>query len=173
MAEVNIAPAQRPAPRDSLEDSWRDGGLQARPGFLIRRLHQIHTAIFSEECGEERVTPIMYSVLSALAQSGPVDQTTLAASVAIDKTNMADILERLKKRGLVRRRVAPRDRRVRLATLTDEGRALLDRIDERAHRAHIRTIEDLGPAEQRQFVELMSRIVDAKSAAPQDAAALS
>ena len=144
---------------------WRDGPLQGRPGFLIRRLHQIHTALFAEECGEEKITPIMYSVLSALAQSGPVDQTKLARAVAIDKTNMADILERLRKRGLIRRRVAPRDRRFRLAALTGEGQAVLDRIDEKAKRAHLRTVEDLSPREQALFIDYMTRVVKAKEAA--------
>ena len=145
--------------------TWRDGPLQGRPGFLIRRLHQIHTALFAEECGEEKITPIMYSVLSALAQSGPVDQTTLARAVAIDKTNMADILERLRKRGLIRRRVAPRDRRVRLAALTGDGQAVLDRIDEKAERAHLRTVDDLSPREQMLFLDYMMRVVTAKETA--------
>lgn len=161
MSRAKAAPLDAAASRPH----WRDGPLQGRPGFLIRRLHQIHTALFAEECGEARITPIMYSVLSALAQLGPVDQTTLARAVAIDKTNMADILERLRKRGLIRRRVAPRDRRVRLATLTDAGRALLDRIDAGAERAHLRTVEDLAPREQALFIDLMSRVVEAKEAA--------
>lgn len=144
---------------------WRGGSLQRRPGFLIRRLHQIHTALFLQECGEEKITPIMYSVLSALSQTGPVDQTTLAKAVAIDKTNMADILERLRKRGLIRRRTSTKDRRVRLTGLTDEGRALLDRIDDKAERAHQRTLEDLPPSEQAQLVDLMTRLVEAKDSA--------
>ena len=77
-----------------IDEHWRSGPLQLRPGFLIRRLHQIHTALFNEECGQEGITPVMYSVLSVLEKSGPIDQTTLAQSVAIDKTNMADVLER-------------------------------------------------------------------------------
>ncbi|MFO7481410.1 MarR family transcriptional regulator [Oceanibaculum nanhaiense] len=155
--------AKDTAPSD--EPGWRGGVLQGRPGFLIRRLHQIHTALFLQECGEEKITPIMYSVLSALSQIGPVDQTTLARAVAIDKTNMADILERLRKRGLIRRRISTKDRRVRLTGLTDEGRDLLDRIDEKAERAHLRTLEDLPPAEQAQLVTLMTRIVEAKDSA--------
>lgn len=158
MSRITVADAEKAAQ----QKPWRDGSLQGRPGFLIRRLHQIHTALFAEEVGKEKVTPMMYSVLSALAQTEPVDQTTLAQQVAIDKTNMTDILERLRKRGLVRRRIATKDRRVRLASLTPDGRALLDRIDAGAQRAHARTIEDLAPAEQALFLTLMGRIIEGK-----------
>lgn len=146
------------------EENWRDGTLQARPGFLIRRLHQIHTALFNEECGALGITPIMYSVLSTLAKTGPIDQTSLAQAVAIDKTNMADVLERLRKQGYIRRRVSPKDRRVRLTDLTDKGQEMLDQADERAQSAHVRTIEDLNPREQDVLMALLNKIIDAKTA---------
>jgi DNA-binding MarR family transcriptional regulator len=142
---------------------WREGPLQARPGFLIRRLHQIHSALFNEECGAEGITPIMYSVLSVLEKSSPIDQTSLAQSVAIDKTNMTDVLERLRKQGYVRRRLSTKDKRVRLTTLTDKGRALLDRVNDNAERAHIRTLEDLTASEQVTLVKLMNKIIAAKT----------
>ncbi len=144
--------------------NWRDGPLQARPGFLIRRLHQIHTALFNEECGHLGITPVMYSVLSTLAKTGPVDQTTLANAVAIDTTNMADVLERLRKQGYVRRRISTRDRRIRLTTLTDKGQELLDQADAHAERAHVRTIEDLSANEQNVLMRLLGKIVAAKGA---------
>jgi MarR family transcriptional regulator, lower aerobic nicotinate degradation pathway regulator len=142
--------------------------LSQRPGYLIRRLHQIHTALFAEECGEEKITPIMFSVISSLERAGPIDQTTLAQLVAIDKTNVADLLERLQRRGLVRRRVLATDRRVRIAALTAKGVALLRRIEDRVERAHERTIEDLPARDQARFVAMMSRIVDAKTQDPDD-----
>jgi MarR family transcriptional regulator, lower aerobic nicotinate degradation pathway regulator len=55
--------------------------LEERPGFLIRRLHQIHVALFQEKCAAFDVTPLQYSLLTALAQCGTADQTTLAAEV--------------------------------------------------------------------------------------------
>lgn len=151
MRETNDA-ARKPTGLDA---------LRLRPGFLIRRLHQIHTALFAEECAAHQATPLMYSVLTALADLEPVDQTTLAEAVAIDKTNIADLLERLRKRGLIRRRAAPHDRRVRLTALTTEGRAALGRMEDAVDRAHARTVAALTPAEQAAFVSFMSRIVDA------------
>jgi DNA-binding MarR family transcriptional regulator len=162
--------SRTPSPHKTSMAAGQDGeqahkfpSLSQRPGYLIRRLHQIHTALFTEECGEEKITPIMYSVISGLEQTGPVDQTTLAQLVAIDKTNVADLLERLQRRGLIRRRMLAADRRVRIAALTAKGVALLRRMEARVERAHERTIEDLPPKDQARFVAMMSRIVDGKT----------
>ncbi|WP_202526230.1 DUF1116 domain-containing protein [Sneathiella litorea] len=144
-------------------DPWRNGSLTSRPGVLIRRLHQIHTALFALECGDQNITPVMYSVLSALQQHGAVDQTTLAKAVAIDKTNMTDILDRLKKRGLIKRRVSSSDRRVRLTSLTEEGQNILSTLDERAQRAHNRTVESLAPEDRPRLIEMMTQIINANT----------
>jgi DNA-binding MarR family transcriptional regulator len=144
-------------------DPWRNGSLTSRPGVLIRRLHQIHTALFALECGDQNITPVMYSVLSALQQGGAMDQTTLAKAVAIDKTNMTDILDRLKRRGLIKRRVSSSDRRVRLTSLTDEGRRILDILDEKAQRAHERTVESLAPEDRMRLIEMMAQIINANT----------
>lgn len=145
-------------------EAWRAAPLERRPGFLIRRLHQLHTALFARATQPEKVTPVMFSVLSALARLGPVDQTTLARAVAIDKSNMVDLLARLGRRGLLARRASPTDRRASLVSLTAEGRALLDRLDAAVERAHAETIADLEPHERALFVECMQRIVTAMEA---------
>ncbi len=49
--------------------------LNERPGYLIRRLHQIHVALFQEVCAGLEITPLQYSLLSALAARGTADQT--------------------------------------------------------------------------------------------------
>jgi hypothetical protein len=48
-----------------LTDDYRI--LGQRPGFLVRRLHQIHLALFAEECKAFGVTPAQYSILTAAA----------------------------------------------------------------------------------------------------------
>ena len=44
--------------------------LSERPGFLARRLHQIHVSLFAERCADFRITPLQYSLLSRLAEFG-------------------------------------------------------------------------------------------------------
>jgi MarR family transcriptional regulator, lower aerobic nicotinate degradation pathway regulator len=133
--------------------------LSQRPGFLIRRLHQIHVALFQEACGEFEVTPLQYSLLSALAIRKTADQTTLAADIALDRTTTTGALKRLAARHLVERAVDDRDRRARLCKLTAQGAALLAKIESPARLAHRSTLGHLSAREQAAFIDMMQRIV--------------
>ena len=133
--------------------------LAARPGFLIRRLHQIHVALFNEACGKFEITPVQYSLLSALAERGVADQTTLAADIALDRTTTTGALKRLAARKLIERAVDDRDRRARACRPTPEGLRLLGKMEAAARSAHRDTVARLKMNEQRQFLALMQRIV--------------
>jgi MarR family transcriptional regulator, lower aerobic nicotinate degradation pathway regulator len=140
-------------------DSWRDRSLRSRPGFLIRRMYQIHVALFMEECSDELITPVQYSVLTALEQLGTMDQATLARAVALDRTNVADVVARLDSRKLLKRRISPTDKRMMLSSLTEEGKLLLTRLEGAAQRASDRTIEALPLKERRAFVASLKRLI--------------
>ncbi|MFG1477678.1 MarR family transcriptional regulator [Xanthobacter sp. V4C-4] len=142
---------------------WRIRDLEERPGFLIRRLHQIHVALFAEECAAEGITPVQYSVLTALDQIGAAEQIALSRAVGLDRTNIADVAARLEARGLLTRAVSPRDKRMKLAELTDAGRALLERVQEGAARAHERTVEALPPPERQRFLKALRLLVAANN----------
>jgi DNA-binding MarR family transcriptional regulator len=143
-------------------NKWRTKTLMSRPGFLIRRLYQIHVSIFVEECAAETITPVQYSVLASLNQSGAIDQATLSSAVALDRTSVADIVSRLERRKLLKRRVSPDDRRMVLSELTKQGRALLKRLNAAAVRAHERTISSLPEEEKRFFLEALTRLIDSR-----------
>jgi MarR family transcriptional regulator, lower aerobic nicotinate degradation pathway regulator len=150
---------QNTKPSDCHLDDWHDKPLQQRPGFLIRRLHQIHVALFIEECGSERITPVQYSILSALAQMGSAEQIALSDAVGLDPTNVADVLARLERQKIVKRKVSARDKRMKAVTLTEAGRRLLRRVDAGAARAHERTLAALKPAERARFMRDLTRLV--------------
>jgi MarR family transcriptional regulator, lower aerobic nicotinate degradation pathway regulator len=139
---------------------WHAKPLQERPGFLIRRLHQIHVALFVEECGSEKITPVQYSILTALDQMGNVEQIALSRAVGLDTTNVADVLARLERQRMVRRRFSPRDKRRKVVTLTEAGRAALRRIDAGAARAHERTLAALEPKARDRFLRDLARLVE-------------
>jgi MarR family transcriptional regulator, lower aerobic nicotinate degradation pathway regulator len=145
--------------------------LDQRPGFLIRRLHQIHVALFQQKCAAFEITPLQYSLLSALKVRGTADQTTLAADVALDRTTTTGALKRLQLRGFIERSTDHTDRRAQLCRLTRSGASLLRQMEGSARAAHRETVADLSKADQKRFVVLMQRIVAARSK-PEDAVAL-
>ena len=59
--------------------------LWDRPGFFIRRLHQIHVAMFLEECEKFDITPVQYGVVSVLYEGEALDQKTIAAKIGVDR----------------------------------------------------------------------------------------
>jgi MarR family transcriptional regulator, lower aerobic nicotinate degradation pathway regulator len=160
----------RQAQRRRDENTHRPWPLSERPGFLIRRLHQIHVALFQDACGRFEITPLQYSLLSALAVRKTADQTSLAADIALDRTTTTGALKRLEARKLIERPIDTADRRARLCRLTKAGATLLAKIESAARSAHDATLEGLNEKEQSQLIALMQRIVagnaDRNDAAP-------
>jgi len=144
--------------------------LWSRPGYLVRRVHQSHSALFADECRVFGITPVQYGVLTALLHRPDIDQATLGAECGIDRTNAADVLERLAERGLVRRTKSAADRRMMLARLTAEGRALTRAMHDAMQRAQKRLLDALSATERREFLRLLLKLVDAIEPAEPDAA---
>jgi DNA-binding MarR family transcriptional regulator len=154
--ETDVAPL--PEARQTRGAPWL---LPERPGFLIRRLHQIHVSLFSERCGAFRITPLQYSLLSLLAERSEADQTTLANSVALDRTTTTGALKRLEARGFVERSASLTDRRSQHCRLTQAGHALLGRMEAVVREAHDATLEALSETEQATLIHLMKKITAA------------
>ncbi len=158
--------------RNKTKKSGKSWPLEQRPGFLIRRLHQIHVALFQKRCAQFEITPLQYSLLSALAKRGTADQTTLAADVALDRTTTTGVLKRLQSRRFIERSVHPGDRRAQVSRLTKAGARLLSQMEASARAAHRETVADLGKADQKRLIAMMQKIVTANAEREQTTAAL-
>jgi DNA-binding MarR family transcriptional regulator len=153
----------KPGKLQSEEKLDRYESLWDRPGFLVRRLHQIHVAMFHEECGNFSITPVQFGVLTILDRKSPLDQVTLAAEVGIDRTNVADVVARLENRGLVERRTNPSDRRTRLVSITNDGRSFRQHVHKCMEIAQERFLGALSEDERRNFMRLLRDLVEANN----------
>jgi DNA-binding MarR family transcriptional regulator len=134
--------------------------LAARPGFLIRRLNQIHYAIFVEECKDFNLTPVQYGMLTAVAATPGLDQKALGLVVGLDRTNTADVLKRLEERGLVERRQDPADGRAKNAFLTAEGKRITKLMYSSMLTAQERLMAPLPQGDREKLVDLLRVLVD-------------
>ena len=98
--------------------------LYQRPGFLLRRAHQISVAIFEKECAEVELTPAQYGVLNVLANSHGIDQSALSRALGLDRVTVLRVAKGLESRGLISRTVAQEDGRRLALALTDSGEAV-------------------------------------------------
>lgn len=137
--------------------------LWRRPGYLIRRLHQIHYALFFEECAAFGITPVQYGLLTILSTSPGSDQVTLANALGIDRTNVADVLRRLEQGGLITRRRSAEDRRMVLARLTPAGEELVERMHPFMAKAQERLLSVLGREEREAFLATLMRLLEANN----------
>lgn len=143
--------------------------LYARPGFLLRRAHQLSSGIFESECEGIGVTPAQYSVLSALHVHPGQDQSALARALGFDKVTMLRVLHAMERRGLVSRERAATDRRSVSLALTAEGLALFDAAQRPVDRAYKRLMQPLSEAQQRQLLKLLETLttgLEAQARAP-------
>ncbi|MFO1161503.1 MAG: MarR family transcriptional regulator [Reyranellaceae bacterium] len=138
--------------------------LASRPGFLIRRLHQIHLSLFAEECADFDVTPVQYSILTAVAARPGLEQAALAQEVGVDRATLANVVARLARRGLVRRLQGRQDRRLKHVFPTAACTRLLIRMEGPARRAHDRTIDALTPSARTRFIKALGHLVSAGNA---------
>ncbi len=111
--------------------------LRSAPGFLVRRLHQAYAAAWLRHV-DTALTGPQFAVMSAISAYPRVDQGSLAACVALDRSTMADVCRRLEDRSLIRRDTAPADGRRKLLTLTSQGETLLDDVSRRVSRLNLR-----------------------------------
>ena len=156
-------PTSKRSIRTRLLAAQRKSPLLSRPGFLIRRLHQLHCALFAEETRGFCITPVQFSLLTALAARGELEQNGLALEIGLERSSVAEVLPRLQGRGLLQRRRSAQDGRVKLIRLTRKGAALLGEMAPAVRRAHSRTIDKLDSSGQERFLLALVELVEANS----------
>jgi DNA-binding MarR family transcriptional regulator len=130
------------------------------PGYLFRRMQQIAVAIFVEECKAFDLTPVQYASLIAIRTHPGIDATRLSAVIAFDRSTLGNVIERLQTKGLIERKPAREDRRVRLLYLTRQGTALLRDIMPSVGKAQARMLQPLKPADRKTLLALLTQLVD-------------
>ncbi len=134
--------------------------LYQRPGFLLRRTHQISAAVFESACAEVGLTPAQYGVLTVLAAEPGLDQTRLARALAFDKVTVMRVLKGLEERRLVLRERSSVSRRQMTVSLTPQGQEVLQAAREPAERAYQRLLSPLSQSQRSQLIELLQTLTD-------------
>jgi DNA-binding MarR family transcriptional regulator len=128
----------------------------AMAGHLIRRLHQQSTQVFQArmQAAGFDLTSVQFAAMDAVAQQPGIDQASLAAIISFDRATIGGVIDRLERKGLVRRAVDAHDRRARQLHLTAEGRKLLKACRPVVEALQAEILAPLSEAERAAFVAL-------------------
>jgi MarR family transcriptional regulator, organic hydroperoxide resistance regulator len=112
--------------------------------------------------GEFDLSPTQVYVLRMLEPGTDVPMGRLACALGCDASNITGVIDRLEARGLVERRPAARDRRVKVLAVTDRGLELRKRLLARLS-APPEPIARLSPEDQAALSAILRRVVSQPS----------
>jgi DNA-binding MarR family transcriptional regulator len=132
--------------------------LSHRPGFLLRRAHQVAVAIFTDEVGRIALTPPQHNVLAAVNAHPGSHQAEVSRLVGYDRATVGAVLAGLEERQLIRRESSWEDRRVKTLKLTRRGKQLLNASTAAMARINQRIMAPLTPKEGELFIALLAKV---------------
>jgi DNA-binding MarR family transcriptional regulator len=138
-----------------------DLGLAGDFGWALRALSSAFQNVARDAVADIPGGARGYLVLIAVAEENTSSQLALANRLAIDKTQMTYVVDRLEAAGLVERAPDPADRRARIVTLTAAGRKRLSRARQDVASAEGRLLDVLEPAQRSAFRQALTRIAEA------------
>jgi len=121
------------------------------PGHLLRRAVQVMNLLWDAEVSHTITSP-QFAALNALYAEPNLDQRTLGERISLDRSTMAEVVSRLRARGLIGTERDPRDGRRKTITLTTRG---LHTVKHLIPRTHAMTDRLVGPLDARQRDELL------------------
>lgn len=130
---------------------------------LLQQLFAERRGHFFAVVREFELSPPQVMAIRRLEPDRPMPMSELAGHMACDNSNITGITDRLEDRGLVERRAATHDRRVKMLALTDAGVELRAQLIERLDDHPPEGLTALPPADQRALRDLLRRALDRPS----------
>ncbi len=126
---------------------------------ILHRASQRASEIFGHETREFDLTARQYAVITTIAAHDGVSQTGLVNLTGIDRSTLADVVQRLLKRGIIMRERTTSDGRTYAVSLSDAGRELLQAIKPFARKADKVVLALLAAESNTPVVDILSRLV--------------
>lgn len=153
MLHANDAPHEEPDYRCCLDCT----------GFNLRKATRAVSQLYDEMLRPAGIRGTQYSLLVAVQMSGPITVTQLAENAVMDRTTLTRNLDVLAKQGLIDVS-SGEDRRTRMVTITEDGRAVLLKAYPLWEQAQSRIREAMSADRLQILMESLSELVEASQA---------
>lgn len=134
--------------------------LIAAPGHLMRRAQQRAVELFQRAVGRDGLTPRQFAVMLTLGQRPGLRQSELVRLTGVDRSTLAEMIDRLVRVGWVRRRRTQADRRANAVELTEDGLKAVIAALPAVRRAQARILAPLPAAQRPAFLNALTLLAD-------------
>jgi DNA-binding MarR family transcriptional regulator len=134
--------------------------LLDHPGHLLRRALQVMNLLWDQEVSHTITSP-QFAALNALYKEPKLDQSALGQRISLDRSTMAEVVSRLRARGLINTERDTRDGRRKKITLTPKGLRTVHQLIPRTHLMTGRLIGQLGAGERAELMRMLMAVVKA------------
>ena len=134
------------------------GMLTDLTGFSVRLVWVLARGLLTREFGVSDITPHRYSTLEVIGRNPGLQQSQLAAALALTRPATTLAVDFWEKRGCVERRKIAGDRRSFGVYPTTQGERELARLRKSARKADVALTAGLSDAETRELRRLLEKI---------------
>jgi MarR family transcriptional regulator, temperature-dependent positive regulator of motility len=139
--------------------------LAHSPSHLLHRAEQLAADRFTQLVGGDGVTLRQFAVLAAISENPGLSQSDLVRATGIDRSTLADMMNRMEKRGWVVRTASVLDARALSVRLAGAGSMILAAATQYARAADAAILDALPRAKKRPFIATLTKLVKAIDAA--------
>lgn len=133
------------------------GLLSELTGFSLKLAWVLGHSLLSREL-DPGVTPHRFSTLEVISRNPGMQQTQLAAALALTRPATTLAVDFWEERGCVERRKVAGDRRLSGVYITPHGERELERLRQRVRKADVALVADLSEAEVETLRSLLRKI---------------
>ena len=128
--------------------------------FLFTRLANRWSLDQSDRLRESGLNGTMMRILEALSAFGNLTINQLTVTSVTEQSTTSRTIEQLVSEGKVERLIHPDDQRVRVVSLTQEGREKLKEISPAVNANYDRLVEGIDPEELESCIKVLQKMVD-------------
>jgi MarR family transcriptional regulator, organic hydroperoxide resistance regulator len=128
--------------------------------WMTRTVHRLYNAQAQMILDKEKVTIAHWIYLRVLAQHGELNQLELSKRVGMASATAVPALDSMEKRGLLKRRRDPEDRRKHYVALTEKGRRLVDKLLPKIEEMVFESLDGIAHEEMRTFWKVSHHIAN-------------
>jgi len=135
--------------------------LDRSPSHLLHRALQLALDVYADEFGPGTLTQRQYAVLAAVEAREGLTQTDLVRITGIDRSTLADMVQRMMAKDLLERERSASDARANAVRLSEAGRAALEEARPKVAAADGRLLKLLSSGKRDAFLGLLRDLIAA------------